>query len=164
MRDHGFPNGLVVQCEPSSYGGYPAEKTIYNDSMLRAFNMLVETSNDKSPSPESLGTSLNVLSRDTSGNGHVSRNVRVALLAADVVEPYLIITGVNDLVLATDILPLTGRNCRRMNAVKVPQTLDEVTVEWTVGGALEIDDTQLYYGNWNDVFGVARHVLESLHV
>jgi len=116
--------------------------------------MLVETSNDKTPSLDSLGTSLDVLSRDTSGNGHVSRNIRVALLAADVVEPYLTITSVNNLTLSTDILPLTGRNCKRMNAVKVPQTLSEVTVEWTVGGALEIDETQLYYGNWNSVSGV----------
>jgi hypothetical protein len=41
-----------------------------------------------------------------------------------------------------------------MRAVKVPESLTEVAVEWTVGGALEIDETSLYYGNWNGVADV----------
>jgi hypothetical protein len=143
----------VVTCQPTTYGGYPTEKTTYNDSMLRTFNMLVETSADKIPT-SNLGSSFEVLSSTTSGNGHVSRNVRVALVSADLVEPYLLFVGVNDLALPTDILPLTERLCRRMHAVNVPQSLAEVTIEWTVGGALEIDETSLYYGNWNEVAGV----------
>jgi hypothetical protein len=140
----------VVACQPTAYGGYPMEKTIYNDSMLRSFNFLVETSNDKIPTTN-LGSSFEVLDSVTSGNGHVSRNIRVALLSADLVEPYLLFVGVNDLALSTDVLPLTERSCKRMSAVEVPQSLTEVSVEWTVGGALEIDETSLYYGNWKDV-------------
>jgi hypothetical protein len=143
----------VVACQPTTYGGYPTEKTIYNDSMLRSFNMLVETSNDKMPTYD-LGTTFDALNSATSGNGHVSRNIRVALLSADLVEPYLSFVGVNDLALSSDVLPLTEMPCRGMNSVKVPASLTEVTVEWTVGGALEIDETSLFYGNWNSVAGV----------
>jgi hypothetical protein len=38
-----------------------------------------------------------------------------------------------------------------MNAMNVPTEMPQVTVEWTVGGALEIDETTLYYGKWKDV-------------
>jgi hypothetical protein len=144
----------VVQCDPSTYGGYATEKTTYNNSVLRAFNLLIETSNDKTPSSSSLGTSLDVLSRTTSGNGHVSRNIRLSLLSADLVEPYLQITGVDGLSLSTDVLPLTEPKCNRLKAVAVPQTFSQVTVEWTVGGAFEIDTTSLYYGNWSSVSDV----------
>jgi len=141
----------VVQCQPSTHGGYAAYKTVYNDSMLRAFNILIEASSPKTPSFDTLGTSDDVLSSSTAGNGHVSRNIRLSLLSADLVEPYLSFVGVDSVALATDILPLTGRNCARVNAVRVPQTRSQVTVEWTVGGALEIDETELYYGSWSDV-------------
>ena len=91
------------------------------------------------------------MNSDTAGNGHVSRNIRVSLLAADLVEPYLSFVGVNNVALTQSILPLTGLNCMQMNAMRVPQTLTQVTVEWTVGCALEIDETGLYFGKWNDV-------------
>ena len=69
-------------------------------------------------------------------------------------EPYIQILGVNNVSLSTDILPLTEPNCNRMKAVRVPQNLSQLTVEWTVGGVFEIDSTSLYYGNWNSVSGV----------
>jgi len=129
----------------------PKRATKYNDSVLRAFKVLIETSNDKTPSSSSLGTSLDVLSETSSGNGHVSRNIRLSLLSADLVEPYLQITGVDGLSLSTDVLPLTETKCNRLKTVTVPQTFSQVTVEWTVGGAFEIDSTSLYYGSWSSV-------------
>eukprot|EP01083_Nonionella_stella_P234203 824515_1 len=39
----------VIQCSPNTWGGYPKNKTIYNDAMLRAFNFLVEASDAKIP-------------------------------------------------------------------------------------------------------------------
>ena len=143
----------VVQCQPTTFGGYPSEQTVYNAAMLRAFNILVETSDIKAPT-SSLGSSEDVLNSDTAGNGHISRNIRLSLLAADLVEPYLSFVGVNNVALTTDILPRARRNCQRTNAFKVPQDLSQVTVEWTVGGALEIDETGLYYGNWNSISAV----------
>merc|ERR1719464_2324301 len=87
----------VTPCTPTQFGGYPKEKTVYNNSTLRVFNMLVETSNRKEPQTN-LGNSADVLSRDTTGNGHISRNIRLSLLAADIVEPYVSVVGVNKLV------------------------------------------------------------------
>jgi hypothetical protein len=74
----------------------PKRATKYNDSVLRAFKVLIETSNDKTPSSSSLGTSLDVLSETSSGNCHVSRNIPLSLLSADLVEPYVSFLGVNN--------------------------------------------------------------------
>jgi hypothetical protein len=79
----------------------------------------------------------------------------VALLSADLVEPYLSFVGVNDLALLSDVLPSMELPSPEMNSVKVPHSLTDVTVECTIGGALEIDETLLHYGNWNDLRGLA---------
>lgn len=160
----------VIVCKPTTYGGYSAEKSQYNDSTLRVFNMLVETSDTKEPTTY-LGKRVDVFKKDTSENGHVSRNIRLALLAADIVEPYVSIISVNELAISDDILPLTLRDdrttCQRTKGVMVPQNVREVTVEWTVGGALDIDETSLVYGRWsdmaeNDVSCMAQPITENL--
>ena len=115
--------------------------------------MLVETSNDKNPSIH-LGNSLDVLNRDTEGNGHVSRNIRLALSAADMVEPYVGIVGVNKLALTDDVVPMTKHepnSCVDTKAVMVAQNANKVDIEWTVGGAMTIDSTELWYAKWDDV-------------
>jgi hypothetical protein len=136
---------LVIQCEPATYDKYPREKTIYNNATLRAFNMLVETSHQKIPPTNMLGNSKDVLSFGTDGNGHVSRNIRLSLLSAELVEPYVAIVAVNDLALSDDLIPLVERNCKTASKqVMIPKNVDQVTVEWSVGGALEIDETVLW--------------------
>jgi hypothetical protein len=144
----------VVSCEPKQFGGYPKQKTQYNNSTLRVFNMLVETSDKKEPRKEDLGNSLDVLSRDTKGNGHVSRNIRLALLAAELVEPYVAIVAVNKLALADDIVPLTTRDpksCMDTKAVMIAKNAQEVYIEWTIGGAMTVDLTELWFAKWDDV-------------
>ena len=143
----------VQPCEPTTFGGYKKEKTVYNNSTLRVFNMLVETSDNKEPHQD-LGSSLGVLDLDPEGNGHISRNVRLALLAAEMVEPYVSIFRVNELVLSDDIVPSSDydpRSCQKTNAVTVAKNLKEIEFEWTVGGALSIDDTELWYAKWSDI-------------
>lgn len=145
----------VPQCTPRTFGGYPIEKTTYNNSTLRVFNMLVETSDDKEPK-QHLGNSMEVLNKDTDGNGHISRNIRLALLSADMVEPYVGILGVNNLVLTDDIVPTMQReatSCVDTKAVMVARNAEKVDVEWTVGGALSIDSTELWYAKWDDLSG-----------
>jgi len=144
---------VTAPCTPKTFGGYPKEKTMYNNSTLRVFNMLVETSNDKEPKT-GLGNSMDVLSRKTRGNGHISRNIRLALSSADLVEPYVGIVGVNKLALTDDIVPLWKRNpksCMDTMAVMVAKNAKQVDIEWTVGGALTIDNTELWYAKWDDV-------------
>lgn len=145
----------VISCEPGSFGGYPKEKTVYNNSTLRVFNMLIETSNKKIPPKSTLGTSLDVMRSDTAGNGHVSRNIRLALLSLELVQPYLSISSVNGYAFSDDVVPEYAQQdqfaCKLTKALNVSSTLNELTVQWTVGGALQIDDTQLWYGKWDEV-------------
>jgi hypothetical protein len=136
---------LVVQCDPPTYDKYPPEKTTYNNATLRAFNMLVETSHQKIPNTQMLGNNRDVMSKDTSGNGHISRNIRLSLLSAELVEPYVSVVAVNDLALSDDIVPLVERNCATATKrVMIPRNVQQVTVEWTVGGSLAIDETQIW--------------------
>ena len=85
----------VVTCTPTTFNGYSPDKTRYNNSTLRAFNMLIETSDPKEPPRTELGTRNDpLISTNDNNNGHVARNIRLALLAIDVVEPYVSIRGV----------------------------------------------------------------------
>lgn len=144
----------VVQCKPKSFGGYAADKTVYNNSTLRVFNMLVETSDVKEPHKSTLGTSLDIMNRDTKENGHVSRNIRLALLAAELVEPYVSVVGVNELAVQDDLPPLLsreGRHCQRTNAFSIAKDASEVEIQFTVGGALSINQVDIWYAKWEDI-------------
>ncbi|KAL4109470.1 hypothetical protein PRIC1_001170 [Phytophthora ramorum] len=84
-------------CEPTTFGGYPKEKTVYNNITHRAFNMLVETSNSKEPRPGDLGNRKELYKANvdffrteeikTEFVGHVPRNVRLALMMIEMVQP-----------------------------------------------------------------------------
>ena len=144
----------VIQCQPTSFGGYPAEKTVYDESNLRVFNMLVETSNNKIPPKSQLGSTLDIMTRSSKGNGHVARNIRLALLAAELVQPYVSIKKVNELTLSDDVVPLVDHSsdsCRKDKAVRVPHNSRKVVMGWTVGGSLEVNTTQLWYAKWSDI-------------
>lgn len=144
----------VIPCTPKQFGGYPELQTTYNNSTLRVFNMLVETSDNKTPRKSELGTSLDVLDRSTTGNGHVSRNIRLALLAAEMVQPYAAIVAVNRLPLSDDVLPMMKReatSCMDDKAVMVAKNARIVDVEWQVGGAMTVDKTELWYAKWDEV-------------
>ena len=148
-----FDPERVVSCHPTTFGGYPKEKTVYNDSMLRVFNMLIETSDQKTPKPSNLGTSWDVLSGDTAHNGHISRNIRLALLSADLVEPYVSIVAVNELVLADDLPPRRsreGRTCQKQS-ILIAKDATDIEIYFTVGGAMTIDDVTLWWAKWDDM-------------
>jgi hypothetical protein len=154
----------VVQCTPKSFGGYPAEKTVYNNSTLRVFNMLVETSNSKEPRKSDLGSSLGIMQRDTKENGHVSRNIRLALLAAELVEPYVSVVGVNELAVQDDLPPLSsreGRHCQKTKAFSIAKDASEVEIQFTVGGALSINDVQIWSAKWDDIPGAQLDCLSQ---
>lgn len=144
-----WDTAYIPKCNPSSNGGYAAEKTVYNSATLRAFNILVETSSKKLPT-SGLGTSKDVLVQGTSGNGHVSRNIRLSVSAIDTVEPYLSIVGVNSNTVLGDFRPLKARSCNSLPTVKVAASTKKVTVYWTVGGAISIDQTQAWIAPANN--------------
>lgn len=145
---------MIPYCEPLTYNGYSRDKTVYNNSTLRSFNMLIETSNSKTPF-SNLGTSANVLdqSSSNSGNGHVARNLRLALLSADLVEPYVAILQVNELTLQQDIVPLS-EDC--LKEIVLPSSTSQVEVAFTVGGALTIDNVQLWFVERDDLISTQR--------
>lgn len=113
--------------------------------------MLVEGSGRKTPFQSTLGTSQDVLNENTSGNGHVSRNMRLAVAAIDLVEPYASIVGVNNLKLIDDVVPLSPRSCDSMPVVAIPPEMNEITIHWTVGGSMEVDETRLWTASADDV-------------
>ena len=144
----------VPICKPKTYGGYSETKSVYNDSMLRAFNMLIETSNQKIPQTH-LGTSQDLLD-DTSSthNGHVARNIRLALMAIELVEPYISIWGVDYIPLENDIVPMTthtSRASKRSKVMQIPGDRQEITVSWFVGGGFDVASTNILYAKWDDV-------------
>lgn len=141
-------------CTPNTYNNYPTDRTIYDDGTLRTFNMLVETSDQKEPPASTLGTNQDLFSPDGEGNGHISRNIRLCLLAIDVVQPYVYLTDVNGInVTDLDAMPLVKKgveNCSSA-AVQIPNSDIAAVVEWTVGGAFDVDETYLVYGKHDDM-------------
>ena len=141
----------VIACTPSN--GYPVEKTQYNNSTLRVFNMLVESSKKKDPSESTnklLGNSKQVL-ETVFDAGYVARNIRLSILAVELVEPYVAIQQVNELSLSDDIIPLEEEHCRHKSTVQVPLDRHDTDIMWHVGGSITIDVTQLWYAKLSDV-------------
>ena len=136
----------VAPCQPSTYGGYPVSKTTYDNATLRAFNILVETSNSKIPWTD-LGTSRDVFHANQAENGHVSRNVRVALLAVELVQPWASIRYINTNSLADDAIPHQDQDaCRNIKqTIALGECQNMMTVQWDVGGSLRVHETRLWY-------------------
>lgn len=77
-------------CRPGTYGGYPASKTVYNNSTNRCITYVVETSRDSSPLERELGEPRGLYKqRNEHGNGHIPRNLRLSLMAIDIANPYI---------------------------------------------------------------------------
>lgn len=118
-------------CHPPSFGGYAAAKTQYNTAVLRAFNILIECSSPKKPSETTLGSTAQLLRPENGrGNGHVPRNLRLALFMADIVQPYI---------QWVEMIQRTNGDSDDSN------TTTAVTLSWEVGGAMFVDSTHLEY-------------------
>ena len=115
----GWDANLVQPCAPTTMGGYAPSRTDYatqgTTDAFRAFNMLVETSDDKRPSPSTLGTDDEVLVVDGNGDGHVPRNMRLALEVIDAVQPYVYVTALT-VQARTGVLTAPGAAVRRAAA------------------------------------------------
>jgi len=126
----------VIRCQPTQYGGYPLESTMYTNSTHRTFNMLVEASQSKTPLKNQLGYSQHYLAGfDRKTNGHIARNVRLSLLAIELVQPYLQFQTAND-------VPITKLQQYKMI---IPPSLSSVNIVWSVGGAFTVDSTRLIH-------------------
>ncbi|KAH9261225.1 hypothetical protein BASA81_000929 [Batrachochytrium salamandrivorans] len=110
------PESSRLPCTPHTFGGYAQDKTQYSNSMLRVVNVLVETSDAKWP--DDLGEGGEERLNAKSFTGHIPRNVRLALMLVDVVEPYVVVT-------------------------RAAWMGNQLVVEWEVGGAFKVDETQV---------------------
>ena len=130
--------------------------------------MLIETSNSKIPTSH-LGTSKGLLDYRPSydSNGHIARNIRLALMAVDIVEPYVSIRSVNGVPLSDDIVPMSDRaglGCKTSKIMAVPSTSYSITLSWTVGGGFTVDSTNIYFANWDDIHSsidCSTHLLDE---
>ncbi len=113
--------------------GYATSWDVANSDPLwptdgwRAATYTIEISNQKQPPQSTLGGDAELLVPGGSEDGYVPKNLRVALAAIDIVEPYVLWT----------------------NRAAIPATVgtgEPVTVEWEVRGCFEVDETRVRYG------------------
>jgi hypothetical protein len=170
----------ATQCTPSIYNdGYPAEKTQYDNATLCTFNILVEISNNKNPPSSELGTNLNLFHApfvfdNNTNNGYVTKQIRTALLAIDIAEPYLEIIKFQRKKFNPESKPL--KRLRKIDADsnrkkwqirrKLVKTKPRPNrrVEWSVGGSITVDETYLIYGkysNFPDSFGSVNQLNQT---
>uniref|UniRef100_A0A7S2E557 Peptidase M14 domain-containing protein n=1 Tax=Ditylum brightwellii TaxID=49249 RepID=A0A7S2E557_9STRA len=150
----------IGTCNPTSNGGYSESQTKYDASTLRSFHTLVESRSASSTNFEDeakLGTTADLFTPYGTGNGHISRNIRLSLSMIDLVEPYVKVLGVDGFDIRDDVIPLmprTEHNCRRTKVMKIPEKSrrnGNVTIAWTVGGSFTVDSTAIMYGKWSDL-------------
>ena len=121
--------------------------------------MLIETSWIKTPPTSSLGTTADILNPAAGTNGYVAKNLRLSLLAIELVQPWLSLQQVNGLSLTEDIIPLQTNtvqrgSCQASKRVRVPkndENIGNVRVEWKVGGGFTVDETTVFYALWDDI-------------
>ena len=149
--------GYVKPCTPStkSYPAYPKALTTYTSDMLRVFNILVETADRKTPEAKTLGGPHQILRQEGSrADGHVARNLRLALLMTDLVRPYAAWSdvdghcGISSLQNWWDgtVRPEALKHAERGGFGGGSNTMPTPTymMAWDVGGALEVDETHLF--------------------
>jgi hypothetical protein len=137
----------ITRCQPSTYGGYAPEKTVYNEAQVRAFNILVEASDRKKPQGAALGSEDGLLSTGAAGNGHTSRNMRLALVAIDVVQPWLQWTEASGGSHVED----DGRglgDTERTFALPLREGASQadLLLGWEVGGGMSVGETRVLWG------------------
>eukprot|EP01042_Synura_sphagnicola_P000199 gene199-201_t len=109
-----------------------------------ALVFLVETSDDKKPKDDALGGPCQILSDKSRCNGHVPRNVRLGLLAVDVVEPYVCIQSVTPSVILDDGTQSNAHDTGPADDVRsLHSPTGQFSVTWYVGGAVRVDATWL---------------------
>lgn len=158
----------TAPCTPTTFDGYDANKTIYGNATHRTFNILVEASDHKTPPHNQLGSPqqhyLDPPSTKTSG--HISRNIRLSLMAIDLLQPYTLFHSIST---TTNDKDEEGEP--KITTVELKSTLDpivmippsqisNVVIRWTVGGAFTVDITQLLYTTNDDFVPTTTHTDE----
>jgi hypothetical protein len=151
----GFP--IITQpCRPKTYNGYKEEKTMYDKNYkdaLKSIMFLLEISNEKTPEQKLLGrknknclmnTRYNAFFSPLAKNkkkceenlidGYIPRVIRLSLLLIDILQPYVNFRQISD-----------NKNLK---------------VEWTVGGAIIVNETFILYGYFDKI--LSKEILEEI--
>lgn len=152
-------NPPIGICEPTTYGGYPASKTKYGNASHRSFNILVETSDRKTPRERELGTNEPLLAENldmylskSHDVGHVARNVRLALLYIDLVQPYI------------NWVSSSSSSETETDDQTAAAAGDSIGLSWQVLGAFTVDETHLEYSTnarFDDDASISRTQTQS---
>ncbi len=143
---------ITQPCKPNTYNGYSEEKTNYSNykNSMKSVMFLLEISNEKYPEQKLLGRKNNdcilrlkdnafftkKLSNaeqkfcvDENINGYISKVIRLSLSLIDLLFPYV------------------------NSKYTISDDKEMVTIEWAVGGAIEVDETYVtyVYGGLDDV-------------
>ncbi|KAG7360701.1 zinc carboxypeptidase [Nitzschia inconspicua] len=154
-----WENPRTFPCTPDrdSYGGYDPSKSSYSVETNRALSFTVSSRVDTAGAGRKTDNVSNVShAKDNVDQGiSISRNIRLALVATELVEPYVSIFGVNNVAISDDIVPSSyyqsGDMCDVSRVVAVPGALSTVIIEWTVGGSLNISQTDLWVAKASDL-------------
>jgi len=143
MEDWGYgaswDKAYVRPCTPRANGGYSSSKTVYGDGAARAFTVLVETSDAKRPADSTLGGEAGVYHPLARADGHVPRNMRLALATIDLLQPHV-----------------------HAWVSKHPPRSGCIHVQWQVWGAVTVDESQLQWRAWtHDSWRLAGFVLDN---
>ncbi len=159
MQSYGGPfNGLSpvgtstdllgVVYGPLDDSAYAASWDVANADMAwptegwRAVAYTIEISNQKKPPVSTLGGDADLLTPGGAEDGYVPKNLRVALAAIDVAEPWIAWTN-------------------RSSVPTLVEAGKPVTVEWQVRGCFEVDDTHVRFGTDPDPLSIFTHQTAS---
>ncbi|KAH8078118.1 hypothetical protein JL720_9793 [Aureococcus anophagefferens] len=131
--------------------GYDRARTAsYDDASNRCFMVLVETSNAKAGPPRLFGGDGALFDPAAAGDdgGHVPRNVRLALLALDVAEPYAYWTEGHARAPDPNLACGDGGRGDAPDDVvaAAARAAAELVAAFAVGGALAVDGQETFWG------------------
>jgi len=169
-----FSAGLTLNDEPNSGvgpiwlekcdGEYASKQPSHYDSLsLRSFiaSVVASTSNEYPPCLPGFEVDETLCLPETDDphfffddSSHLGSNLRMSLLATELVEPWTSIRSIAGVELRDDIVPLSPRlpeNCPEARAMTLPESvlMKDVNITWTVGGAVTVTETAIMHGKWD---------------
>jgi len=175
MEHWAFSAGMTLNDEPDSGSGpiwleqcdgeYASERTNHYDSLsLRSFvaSVVASTSTEYPRCLPGFEVDDETLCLPENNDSHffydssrLGSNLRMSLLATELVEPWTSIRSVAGVELRDDdVIPSSPRlseKCPEVRAMTLPESLlmKDVNITWTVGGAFTVTETAIMHGKWD---------------
>ena len=164
------PGGLDNQNDKTC--AYPPERTgVYDGSSLRSFIASVKAPPSNQPSSHTCIPGFDSVHKSSADDDSpcppnpdlhflydatpFGNNIRMSLLATELIEPWTSVRSIAGVELREeDIIPLSPRlpgACQLTRAMTLPSSplMKNITITWTVGGALTVDETAIMHGKWD---------------